>query len=185
MISPIDNYFQHPLVRINISSSAIPLPVIGTAGPKIESRKATSIAFIEHQGAYDKVPWDEYMHRLYGWAKEQKVMPGFYPMSICYDNPAKTSPEKCKSDIAITFKGKAKAVPGVKIKPLPAMKVASISHKGPGSEYANTYRKLEDFIVEKGYQVSGPPIEVYSKKPEVIDGVTILYAKIMMPVKKK
>jgi len=125
------------------------------------------------------------MHRLYGWVKEQKVMPGFYPMSICYDNPAKTPAEKCRSDIAITFKGKAKAVPGIKIGKLPAMKVASISHKGPGSEYANTYQKLEDFIDKKGYTVSGPPIEIYSKKPEVVGGVTILYAKIMMPVKKK
>jgi len=155
------------------------------ASPKLESRKATSIAYIEHQGGYDKVPWDEYMHRLYGWAKEQKVMPGFYPMSICYDNPAKTQPEKCRSDIAITFKGKAKETPRVKIKQLPAMKVASISHKGPGSEYGNTYRKLENFLEEKGYMVSGPPIEVYSKKPEVVGGATILYAKIMMPVKKK
>ena len=154
-------------------------------GPKLESRKSTSIVYIEHKGPYDKVPWDEYIHRLYGWAKEQKVMPGFYPMSICYDNPAKTQPEKCRSDIAISFKGKAKEIPGMKIKQLPAMKVASISHKGPGSEYANTYQKLGDFIAKKGYEVSGPPIEVYSKKPEVVDGVTILYAKIMIPVKKK
>lgn len=155
------------------------------AAPKIESRKATSIAYIEHRGGYDKVPWDEYMHRLYGWAKNQKVMPGFFPMSICYDNPEKVAPEKCRSDIAITFKGKAKAVPGLKIKQLPAMKVASISHKGPGSEYANTYRKLDGFISEKGFKPSGPPIEIYSKKPEVVGGVTILYAKIMIPVKKK
>jgi len=154
-------------------------------GLKLESRKATSIAYIEHQGSYDKVPWDEYMHRLYGWAKEQKVMPGFHPMSICYDNPAKTQPEKCRSDVAISFKGEAEEVQGVKIKQLPAMTVAAISHKGPGSEYANTYRKLEDFIAEKGYDVSGPPMEVYSKKPEVIGGVTILYAKIMIPVEKK
>jgi effector-binding domain-containing protein len=41
------------------------------------------------------------------------------------------------------------------------------------------------WIAEKGYEVSGPPMEVYSKKPQVVGGVTILYAKIMIPVKKK
>jgi len=33
--------------------------------------------------------------------------------------------------------------------------------------------------------VSGPAMEIYSKKPEVVEGVTILYAKVMMPVVKK
>jgi len=155
------------------------------AGPKLEDRKATSIAYIEHKGPYGKVPWDEYMERLYGWVKVAKVMPGFYPMSICYDNPANVAPDDCRSDIAITFKGEAKEAPGVKIKQLPAMKVASISHKGPASEYADTYGRLWKFIEEKGYEGSGPPIEVYSKKPKVVGGVTILYAKIMIPVKKK
>ena len=155
------------------------------ANPKFENRKATSIAFIEHKGGYGEVPWDEYMRRLYGWVKEQKVMPGFFPMAICYDDPSKVAPKDCRSDIAISFKGKAKAAPGIKIKQLPAMKVAALSHKGPGSEFSNSYSKLHSFIAEKGYKESGAPIEVYSKKPEVVGGVTILYAKIMMPVKKK
>jgi effector-binding domain-containing protein len=153
--------------------------------PKLESRKAMSIAYIEHKGAYGEVPWEEYMHRLYGWAKGQKVMPGFFPMSICYDNPAEVAPSKCRSDIAISFKGKAKATPGIKIRKVPAMKVAAYSHKGPASEYANSYAKIGSWIEEKGYRTSGAPIEIYSKKPEVVKGVTILYAKIMIPVKKK
>jgi len=153
--------------------------------PKLESRKAMSIAYIEHKGAYGEVPWEEYMHRLYGWAKEQKVMPGFFPMSICYDNPAEVAPSQCRSDIAISFKGKAKGTQGIKTRDLPAMKVVSYSHKGPANEYANSYAKMGAWIEEKGYKPSGAPIEVYSKKPEVVKGVTILYAKIMIPVKKK
>jgi AraC family transcriptional regulator len=152
--------------------------------PKVESRKAANLAYIEHVGPYDKVPWENYIKRLYGWAKEQKVMPGFYPMAICYDDPDKTPPENCRSDIAITFKGKAKQQSGIKTRKMPAMKVAAISHKGPTSEFKNTYAKLAEWIKKKGYEASGPSIEVYSKKPEVVDGVTILFAKVMMPVKK-
>lgn len=154
-------------------------------GPKLETRKAANLAYIEHQGPYDKVPWEDYMKRLYGWAKEQKVMPGFYPMAIYLSDPEMISPEMCRSEIGITFKGRAKEQAGVKIRKMPAMKVATISHKGPGSEFKNTYSKLHDWIEKKGYRTSGPPIEVYSKKPEVVGGVTILYAKVMMPVTKK
>jgi effector-binding domain-containing protein len=153
--------------------------------PKLETRKAANLAYIEHKGPYDKVPWEDYIKRLYGWAKEQKVMPGFYPMAIYHDDPEKTSPEECRSDIGITFKGRAKEQTGVKIHRMPTMKVATISHKGPGTEFKSTYAKLGDWIEKKGYRTSGPPIEVYSKKPEVVGGVTVLYAKVMMPVRKK
>jgi effector-binding domain-containing protein len=106
-------------------------------------------------------------------------------MGMYRDNPDAAPPEKCRSEIGITFKGDAKEASGIKIRKIPAMDVATLSHKGPGSEFKNTYAKLMAWIAEKGYEVSGPPMEVYSKKPQVVGGVTILYAKIMIPVKKK
>lgn len=155
------------------------------AGPKVEARTAADIAVIEHRGPYDKVPWDDYIPRLYTWAKEHKVMPGFYPMAIYHDDPEATAPEDLRSEIAITFKGNARAGKGIVLKRLPAMKVATISHKGPGSGFRNTYAKLHRWMEEKGLAASGPPMEVYSRKPEVRKGVTILHAKVMIPVKKK
>jgi effector-binding domain-containing protein len=155
------------------------------SGPKLESRKTANFAYIEHRGPYDQVPWEDYIKRLYGWAKGQKVMPGFYPMAIYHDDLSKTPPEMLRSDIGITFKGRAKEEANVKIRKMPAMKVATISHKGPGTEFKNTYAKLTEWIDKKGYRMSGPPIEIYSKKPEVVNGVTILTAKIMMPIAKK
>jgi effector-binding domain-containing protein len=152
---------------------------------RIERRKATKLAYLKHQGPYDKVPWDDYIKRLYGWAKEQKVMPGFYPLAIYYDDPQKKPQEKLRSEIGITFKGTGKGKAGVKIGQLAAMTVATISHKGPATEFKNTYAKLFAWIKAKGYKMSGNPIEIYTKKPSVIGGVTVLYAKVMMPVKKK
>lgn len=106
-------------------------------------------------------------------------------MAIYPDDPENIPADKLRSEIAITFKGKAAAKGNIKTKKLPAMKVATISHKGPGSEFKNTYGKLVGWIAEKGLVISGPPMEIYSKKPEVVGGQTILYAKVMMPVKKK
>jgi DNA gyrase inhibitor GyrI len=152
------------------------------AGPKLEERKATRIAYVEHVGAYDKIPWQTYIERLYGWAKEQRVMPGFYPMGIYLDDPKETPPERRRTEVAITFKGEAEERSGVKIRELPAMRVATISHKGSGSGFEKTYEALTSWINTRNLRLSGPPMEIYSKKPEVVDGVTILYAKIMMPV---
>jgi AraC family transcriptional regulator len=173
------------LRKIRNTLTLITLLRAGMANIKLESRKAANLAYIEHQGPYDSVPWEGYIERLYGWAKEQKVMPGFYPMGIYFDEPEKTPPEQCRSHIGITFKGRAKERAGVKTRKMPIMKVAAISHKGPSSEFKNTYAALTEWIGKKGFKVSGPAIEVYSKKPEVVGGVTILYAKVMMPVTKK
>jgi AraC family transcriptional regulator len=155
------------------------------AGPRLEERQASNLAYIETKGPFDKIPWQEYLEKLYGWAKKQKVMPGFYPMGIYLDDPKMVPPEECRTEIAITFKGKAQEESGVKIREMPAMKVASISHKGPGSEFKKTYGTLMEWIEKKGFELSGPPMEIYSKKPEVVGGETILYAKVMLPVKKK
>jgi effector-binding domain-containing protein len=153
--------------------------------PKLEERKASSLAYLEYKGPFDKIPWQECIEKLYGWAKEQKVIPGFYPMAIYLDNPKIVPPKECRTEIAITFKGEARESSDVKTRQMPAMKVASISHKGSGSDFQKTYGILMEWIEKKGLEMSGPPIEVYSKKPEIVGGETILYAKIMMPVKKK
>ncbi len=150
--------------------------------PRFEERKEAMLAYIEHRGPYDQIPWDELIPRLYGWAKEQKVMPGFHPMGIYYDDPNEVPRDECRSDVAITFKGGARAAGRVMIRPLPSMKVATLSFKGPSEEYSKAYKTLGDWIEEKGYRVTGPSIEIYSKMPEVVGGVTVLYAKIMMPV---
>jgi len=155
------------------------------ASVKLESRKPMTIAYIEHVGGYGNIPFDKYIGQLYGWAKENKVMPGFHPMGIFHSNPRETPPEQCKTSVAIAIYGKAKPSGDIKIKKLPAMKVAALSHKGPASEYQKSYDTLNAWIAEKGYVLAACPMEIYGKKPEVVKGETILYAKIMMPVKKK
>ena len=154
-------------------------------GVKLEIRKSMTIAYIEHTGGYDSIPFEKYISRLYGWVKEKKVMPGFHPLAIYYDSPEKTSPDKCRSEIAIPIYRSVKPEAEIRVKKLPRMKAAAFSHKGPSKEYSNSYKRLQDWIVENGYEWAGPAIEVYSKKPEVVAGETVVYAKILVPVKKK
>jgi len=151
---------------------------------KIEKRKPLRIAHIVHLGSYGKIPFDKCIPQLYEWAKRNKVMPGFYPMCIYYSDPKTTPPDKCVTDLAISFKGEGRPEGDIKVKDLPEMTVASYSHKAPASEYQKSYDTLASWIVANGYTVAGPPIEVYTKKPEMVDGQMIIYTKIMFPVVK-
>jgi AraC family transcriptional regulator len=152
---------------------------------KLEMRKPQVLAYVEHVGPYDTIPMDTYVEKLYGWAKKKGVRPGFYPMGIYYDSPDDTPADERRSEIAIPIFSKAAPEGEVKVRELKEMQVAAISHKGPSAEYARTYQVLSEWVTQHGYEWAGPPIEVYSKKPEVVGDETILYAKIMAPVRKK
>ncbi len=150
--------------------------------PKFEERKEVLIAYIEHQGPYDDIPWSELMGELFDWAKEQKAIPGPYPMGIYLDDPQKVPRERRRSEIAITFRGEGTSSRGVKTRTMPAMKVATLSFKGPGSELGNAHLALAEFIQVQGYKALGPIIEIYTKTPEIVNGHIIMYSKIMTPV---
>lgn len=152
------------------------------ASVKLEKRKPLKIAYMLYVGSYGTIPFEKYMMELYGWAKKNKVMPGFYPMGMYMSDPKTTPPEKCVTEVAISFKGDGKAERDIKIKDLPEMTVATISHKGPASEYQKSYDTLKSWIAAKEYTMAGPPIEIYSKKPEMVDGQLVIYTKIMFPV---
>jgi len=155
------------------------------AAAKLEKRKPVTLAYIEHVGPYDSIPFEETIPRLYAWVKDRKVMPGFYPMAVFHSDPKRTPPMECRTDIAITVKGSPKPGGGIRIKRLPPMTVATLSHKAPASEYQKSYDTLDRFVRDKGYIITGPPMEIYAKKPEMVDGEHIIYAKIMFPVKKR
>ena len=42
---------------------------------------------------------------------------------------------------------------------------------------------VPDEVVDRmGYRATGPPMEIYSKRPEAVDGVMLLYSKLVVPV---
>ncbi len=151
----------------------------------VEKREPQTIAYIEHTGAYSEVPFQEYTERLYGWAKENKVRPGFYPLGIYLDSPEQRPPDELRCEIGIPVYGEPSPSGDVKVKEIPAMEVATIKHAAPAADYAKTYEALGMWIEEQGYEWAGPAIETYTKKPEMVEGQLIHYAKIQAPVQKK
>ena len=156
-------------------------------GPKVklERTKATKFAYVEHVGAYGSIPVGSIIPRLYEYSKRHGLRPGFFPMGVFHDSPVHTPPEKCRSEIGIAVSGKAEPEGDIKVRKLPASRVAAISHKGPSSDYQKTYHALGEWISSHGYEWAGPAIEVYTKRPVQDGGETILFARIKAPVKKR
>lgn len=156
-----------------------------TAKIRIKKRKATNLAYIEHTGDYGQIPFEEYMKKLMTWAKENKAKPGWKLTGIYYDDPMKTSPEQCRSEIGIPVRGNPPSGDEVKVKEIPGTEVATLYHKAPAEEYPNSYKTLFDWIAANDYELTGAPMEIYTKKPKVKGGKTIIYSEIQFPVKKK
>jgi DNA gyrase inhibitor GyrI len=152
---------------------------------KIQTFKSIKLAYIEHIGRYDEVPYDKYVPRLYAWAKENRVRPGFKNINVFHDDPEKINPSECKCWIGIPIKGNAISDDEVKIEEIPEMEVATMKFKGPNTEYKDAYRVIGEWMDEHGYDWNLPSYEVCSKKPKMVNGQMILSTTIHVPIMKK
>jgi DNA gyrase inhibitor GyrI len=155
------------------------------ANIKIQKLKPVKLAYIEHIGRYDEVPYDRYVPRLYEWTKEHKVRPGFKNINVFYDDPQKVNPSECRCWIGIPIKGETTSDNEVKIVEIPEMDVATMKFKGPNSKFKDTYGEISDWMNENGYAWNGPSYEICSKKPKIVNGQMILSSTIHVPIKKK
>ncbi len=158
---------------------------IMSAKIKIKHRKSGNIAYMEHKGPYDSIPFDKYYTDLYSWAKENKARPGFKPMAIYMSNPNETPKDELVTLIAIPIGITIESKGDVKTKNLPEMDVAVFKHAAPAEEYENSYTDLAKWIEDNGFEVTDPLMEIYGKKPKVKNGKTIIFSDIQFPVKKK
>jgi len=152
---------------------------------KLKKSKGCNVAYILHVGAYDKVPYGDHYDKLFEWAKEKRLRPSGPPMALFLDKPEETPPEKCRCEVAIPIEGEAKPEGEIKIKKIPSTDVASITHRGPTSDYPKTYEKLHKWVDENGYVYAGPITEIYLSKPKAVRGETLVFTNIQVPIKKK
>jgi len=152
---------------------------------KLKKSKAYRVVFIEHLGAYDKVPYGEYFDKLSGWAKQKNLRSAGPPMAAFLDRPEETPPERLRCEVLIPIQGEAKPEGEVKVKEIPSTDVASITHRGPTKDYSKTYEKLNKWVEENGYAYAGPVMEIYLSKPKTVKGETVVFTNIQAPIKRK
>ena len=152
---------------------------------KLKKSKAYKVAYIEHVGAYDKVPYGDYYDKLFVWTKHKNLRPAGPPMAIFLDRPEETPPEKLRCEVLIPIQGEAKPEGEIKIKEIPSTDVTSITHRGPTKDYPKTYEKLRKWVDENGYVYAGPVMEIYLSKPKIVRGETVVFTNIQASIKRK
>jgi len=152
---------------------------------KLKKSKAYRVAYIQHVGAYDKVPYGDYYDKLFKWAKQKNLRPAGPPMAVFLDNLEETPPEKCRCEVLIPIEGEAKSEGEIKIREIPSTDVASITHRGLTKDYPKTYEKLRKWVDENGYVYAGSVMEIYLSKPKVVKGETVVFSNIQVPIKRK
>jgi len=152
---------------------------------KVKKRGAGTIAYIEFKGPYNKIPFDESFAKLIAWAKQSKAGLRGGPFAIYASDPHVTPESDLVTKVAIPIGKAVESGEDIKVAQLPEMLVAVKVHDAPADEYSKSYSELQKWISDNGYEMTGAPLEVYTGKPKVKNGKTIIYSEIQWPVKKK
>ncbi len=162
---------------------------MGLFGPKekikVKKRPAGAIAYIEYRGPYGKIPFEEYMGKLYAFAKQAKVRPGWKPFAVYTTDPNTTPEAENVTQVAIDIAKEVPASGEVRVRSLPETDVAVMEHNAPAEEYNRSYAELGKWITDNGYVTAGPPLEIYTGKPKMKDGKMMIFSEIQFPVRKK
>ena len=71
-----------------------------------------------------------------------------------------------------------------KVKTVPAQQVAYTVHKGPYDQIGEVMQKLSMWVFQQGYEIVGPPQEVYHTRPDLLPPEEWI-TEVRWPIKKK
>ncbi len=140
------------------------------------------VAYIAYKGPYEEIP--VLMGEVVGFimAKGLQMMGPTY--GIYFNSPQEVSVEELKYEIGMPFEGEAEEEGRVKIKKVPEQLVLSSIHKGPYSECGMVLGKIAQYAYKNGYEIIGPPMEIYLSDPNETPENELL-TEISFPVMKK
>jgi effector-binding domain-containing protein len=136
--------------------------------PTIKQTDPVTVAYKAMRGEYAQIP--EGYRSLYTWVDHYGLRPTGAPQAIFLTMPEITPEGAAEWELWAPIAGGAGNTSpdeeGFGVKRVEPETVASVMHKGPYNTLDQTYRQLEAWVAEQGYQVVGPPREVYLTKPD-------------------
>ncbi len=124
---------------------------------RLKTTEKMILVCLEHTGSYDRM--GEVFARMGEYAA-QKALTGDV-VGIYYDNPAQVPAEQLRSEIGIAVPQGTVPDSGYNLLEIPEQKVVYAILRGPYGEIAKEYPYMMQWIEEKGYQASGPLMEIY------------------------
>lgn len=134
---------------------------------QIKQTAPVTVAYKSMHGPYSQIP-DGY-RSLYEWIEHYGLQPTGMPEAIFLTRPDITPESDAEYELWAPIAGGAgKTSPeedGIGVKRVEPETVASAMHKGSYDAVAEVYQELNEWVGIHGYEVVGPPREVYYNGP--------------------
>jgi AraC family transcriptional regulator len=152
---------------------------------QLKQTEPETIAFISMHGPYDQIP--DAMGRLYGWVGQHGMQPVGMPAGVYLSDPTLSETEplwELHTPIADDLPDTPVDEWCCGVKHVDPHLVAFAMHRGPYETVGATYGELAAWIAMNGFEVDGPPEELYFSDPETTAPADYL-TEIRFPVTKK
>jgi effector-binding domain-containing protein len=142
-------------------------------------------ACIFHNGAVSAIGDDmgRLIGELMGWVMKRGVKTEGPPFAVYYSSPDDMARGEMQFEVGIAFVGEAQEEGNIRIKTFPAQNVLSAIHKGPYNQIAPVYAALMEYATNNGYEVIGPPMELWLTNPMEVAESELL-TEVRFPVAK-
>lgn len=148
----------------------------------VKDTEAMTVVFLEKKGPYQET--GKAMMELFELMGKKELKPRNFPMGFYYDDPEKVAPEETKYEVLSQFVGEFKGDKELKVKEIPAQKVATVLYVGAYEKCMPTYKELYGWIAKNNFEVCGPSMEKYLNDPSKVKPEE-LKTQISVPVKLK
>jgi effector-binding domain-containing protein len=162
------------------------LEVIAMIEVNVKETEPMCVACLSMRGAYSQIPTA--MGTLYGFAGQSGLVPTGAPRAVYFTAPDQGPESEALWELWAPVYGEPPEsgpdAMGLGVKQVPSKLVASTIHKGPYEAIESTYNELMKWIDDEGYDMAGPPEEIYYSDP--VDTPPEEYlTEVQFPVKKR
>ena len=149
----------------------------------VKETQPMTVAFLAMQGPYAQMP--QAMGQLYGYVGAKGMTPTGMPHAVYFTAPDEGPESEARWELRAPVAGAADEcgpdANGLGVRHVAQMKVASTMYKGPYEGIEPAYRELGEWIAAEGYQMTGPPMELYYSDPAQVPPEEYL-TEIQFPV---
>jgi effector-binding domain-containing protein len=152
---------------------------------QLKQTEPGTVAFISMHGSYEQIP--EAMGRLYGWVGQHGMQPVGMPAGVYLTDPTLGQAEalwELQAPIADELPDAPVDDACCGVKHVHPHLVAFTIHRGPYETIGATYGELAGWIDTNGFEVDGPPEELYFSDPQTTAPADYL-TEIRFPVTKR
>jgi AraC family transcriptional regulator len=146
---------------------------------RMKNTDAMTLVYLDYTGPYDRM--GDVFARVGEYAAKKGLAGDI--VGIYFDDPTQVPAERLKARVGITVPQGTVPDSGFGVEEIPAQEVVYAIMKGPYDEIAEEYPHIMQWAKEKGYQMTGPLMEVYLEAgPDVPPQQ--LVTEVRIPIRK-